>query len=97
MRKVTVNMYKEAHRKAQRIMSEGKHTFAEPQKRELYEAIRADGERIGKYAKSDIAYQQGLEVGFLLGVDAANLAATFVSPTSVPPTTSKGKSGKETV
>lgn len=85
MRKVTLPMYQRALKEASTITAKGGSVLGSTQDHKLYEKILADGERIGsKYTQPSLTYRQGLEIGFLLGIDAANPAATFVAPVPVP-------------
>lgn len=85
MRKVTLPMYQRALKEAAKITANGGSILGSTQDHKLYEKIHADGERIGtKYTQPSLTYRQGLEIGFLLGIDAANPAATFVPPSVAP-------------
>ncbi len=90
-RKVTLAMYERSRNKARRITSDGEAVLGSPHDHKLYKTIRTDGEEIGKSAQPSLAYRQGLDVGFLLGIDAANPAATFVAPVPAPSVVPKKK------
>ena len=85
-------MYERARDKAARITSEGGAVLGSPQDHKLYKTILSDGEKIGKHVQPSLAYRQGLDAGFLLGVDAANPAATLVPQPTVPPAAPTKKS-----